>query len=228
MENAVVRLEGVSKVYLRGEGEVAALAEVDLTVGEGEFLVLSGPSGCGKSTLLHIMGAMDAPSAGRVFLRGRELSGLDDAALSRIRREEVGFIYQFFNLLPTMTARENVALPLILQKRDRGEVRRLADAALARLGLEGRAGHLPRELSGGEMQRVAIARAVVSRPSLILADEPTGNLDSRLGGEVVETLSELCREEGFTVVLATHAPELLARATRSVRMLDGRLLDGAA
>ncbi len=226
MDSAVARLVGVSKAYLRGGAPVVALEGVDLAVGPGEFLAVTGPSGSGKSTLLHIMGAMDAPTRGRVFLGERELSGLSDAALSRIRRDEVGFVYQFFNLLPTLSAWENVALPLILQGRPRGEARRRAGELIARVGLAGRAEHLPRQLSGGEMQRVAIARAVVARPGLILADEPTGNLDSRAGREVLELLAGLAREEGLTVVVATHAEDPLAYATRRVRILDGRLQDG--
>ncbi|MFP6889652.1 MAG: ABC transporter ATP-binding protein [Nitrospinota bacterium] len=226
-ENAL-RLEGVSKAYPGGQANVAALSGIDLRVESGEFLIVTGPSGCGKSTLLHIMGAMDTPTSGHVYLGGRELSSLDDAALSRIRLEEVGFVYQFFNLIPTMTAHENVALPLILQKRSRSEVRSRAAAALERVEMGRRLDHFPHQLSGGEMQRVAIARAVVTRPRLILADEPTGNLDSHLGREVLELLAELRREEGFTIVVATHSEMPRAFATREVLLRDGRIAEKLA
>lgn len=224
LEMDVVRLDSVFKFYSRGEARIEALVDVNITVGAGEFVVVTGQSGCGKSTLLHIMGAMDTPSHGRVFLGKRDLSTLDDPELSRIRREEIGFVYQFFNLLPTMTTRENVALPLILQNISRLEVDSRSAESLARVGLSSRENHFPHQLSGGEMQRVAIARAVVARPRLILADEPTGNLDSRLGTDVLELLSNLCREDGFTIVMATHSPETRKFATREVQMLDGRIL----
>ncbi|OGL61573.1 MAG: hypothetical protein A3I72_08790 [Candidatus Tectomicrobia bacterium RIFCSPLOWO2_02_FULL_70_19] len=228
MAQEVARLEKAAKTYLRGGAPIRALAGVDLAVHAGEFLAVTGPSGSGKSTLLHLLGAMDTPSEGRVLIGGRDLAGLDDAALSRIRREEVGFVYQFFHLLPTMTALENAALPLILQGKPWGEARARALELLARVGLAGRGEHLPRELSGGEMQRVALARALVPRPRLLLADEPTGNLDSRIGREVLDLLAALTREEGVALVIATHAQEPLALASRRVRLLDGRLAEETA
>ena len=226
MGAGVVRLEGVSKTYPGGNDSILALDGVSLAVREGEFLAVTGPSGCGKSTLLHIMGGMDSPTKGRAFLGGRELTGLGDAELSRIRREEVGFVYQFFNLLPTMTAWENVALPLVLQKKPWAETARLVERLLDRVGLSNRASHFPRQLSGGEMQRVAVARAIVARPRIILADEPTGNIDSQRGHELLELLSGLVHEDGFTAVIATHATDPLSYATRRVRMRDGRILEG--
>ena len=227
MGQEAARLDKVTKTYLRGGAPIRALVEVDLAVRAGEFLAVTGPSGSGKSTLLHLLGAMDEPTAGRVFIGGRALDGLGDAELSRIRREEVGFVYQFFHLLPTMTARENAALPLILQGLSWGEASARAEEMLARVGLAERMEHLPRQLSGGEMQRVALARALVPRPRLLLADEPTGNLDSRIGREMLDLLAGLAREEGAALVMATHAREPLALAARRVSLLDGRLVEEA-
>ncbi|MBI3128394.1 MAG: ABC transporter ATP-binding protein [Candidatus Tectomicrobia bacterium] len=227
MGQEAARLDKVTKTYLRGGAPIRALVEVDLAVRAGEFLAVTGPSGSGKSTLLHLLGAMDEPTAGRVFIGGRALDGLGDAELSRIRREEVGFVYQFFHLLPTMTARENAALPLILQGLSWDEASARAEEMLARVGLAERMEHLPRQLSGGEMQRVALARALVPRPRLLLADEPTGNLDSRIGREMLDLLAGLAREEGAALVMATHAREPLALAARRVSLLDGRLVEEA-
>jgi len=223
MDNSAFHLEGISKTYSGGMAHIEALSDIDLHVEGGDFLVVTGPSGCGKSTLLHIMGAMDTPTSGLVYLGGRELSSLDDVTLSRIRLEEVGFVYQFFNLIPTMTARENVALPLILQKRPRSEVHSRAVAALQRVEMGHRLDSFPHQLSGGEMQRVAIARAVIARPRVILADEPTGNLDSLLGREVLNLLSGLHREDGFTIVVATHSEMPRAFATRELYLRDGHI-----
>jgi putative ABC transport system ATP-binding protein len=182
-----------------------------------------GPSGCGKSTLLHLCGAMDLPTSGRVLVDGVDVSGLDDDALTRLRRERIGFVFQFFNLLPTLTIAENVTLPLLLAGRPEREARRRALELVDRVGLGARAGHYPQQVSGGEMQRAAMARAVVHAPALLVADEPTGNLDSENGARVLELLGELNRDTGVAVLLATHSDETAAAARRTVHMRDGEV-----
>ena len=226
MAHPLVELKAVSKAYAAGDAVVHALEDASFRAEQGEFITVSGPSGSGKSTFLHLMGAVDAPSSGEVFFDGREISRLSDAALSQIRRDAVGFIHQFFHLMPTMTAHENVALPLILQGARRSDFRAMVESTLVRVGLENRMHHLPRQLSGGEMQRVAVARAIVHKPRLILADEPTGNLDSMNSRNILALISELHEEDGFTIVMATHDRMPLGYATRRVGMADGRL--GAA
>jgi putative ABC transport system ATP-binding protein len=208
-----------------GEATVVALAGVSLTLATGEFVALMGPSGCGKSTLLHICGAMDAPSAGDLHFEGRSLAGLDDDALTRVRRERVGFVFQAFNLLPTLTLADNIALPCLLAGLPPEEAARRAAALAARVGISHRLTHYPQQVSGGEAQRAAIARALVHRPSLLVADEPTGNLDSDNGRRVLALLRELNVETGITMLLATHAAEVAAAASRVIRMRDGRLAD---
>jgi ABC-type lipoprotein export system ATPase subunit len=224
----MVRLKGVTKVYERPEGGVVALRDVTLLVTAGEFLALVGPSGCGKSTLLNLVGGLDRPSSGEVFVKGLPLASLSEGELTRLRREEIGIVYQFFNLLPTLTAAENVALPLVLNGRSLREALPLAEEALARVGLEGRGRHRPYELSGGEMQRVALARAIVHRPRLLLADEPTGNLDSTAGDLLLSHLQTLSAKEGLTLLLATHSREAAAFASRIAPMKDGRLSESPA
>ncbi len=219
---SLLRLRGVTRVHEKDGAPVKALAGVDLDVAAGEYAALLGPSGSGKSTLLQVLGCLDAPTAGSYRLEGREVAGLPVAALALARRR-IGFVFQSFHLLPGRTAQENVALPLRyagVPERDR-----LARAAavLQRVGLGDRMRHLPRELSGGQQQRVAIARALVAQPALVLADEPTGNLDSRAGGEIVALLEELWRE-GRTLIVVTHDERLALRARRVVRMLDGRIV----
>ena len=226
MPHPLVELKGVSKTYAAGDALIHALRAVSFRAEQGEFITVSGPSGSGKSTFLHLMGAVDAPSSGEVFFDGREISRLSDEGLSEIRLKDVGFIHQFFHLMPTMTAYENVALPLLLQGRNRFEINEMAENALARVGLANRMRSFPRQLSGGEMQRVAVARAVIHKPRLILADEPTGNLDSENSQNVLELVSELHREDGFTIVMATHDRMPLRYATRRVGMVDGRLEAG--
>ena len=226
MSHPLVELKEVSKTYAAGDALIHALRDVSFRAEQGEFITVSGPSGSGKSTFLHLMGAVDAPSSGEVFLGGREISRLSDEDLSEIRRKEVGFIHQFFHLMPTMTAYENVALPLLLQGRKRAEIKEMAENALTRVGLSNRMRSFPRQLSGGEMQRVAVARAIIHKPRLILADEPTGNLDSGNSQNVLELVAELHKEDGFTVVMATHDQMPLRYATRRVGMTDGRLEEG--
>jgi len=223
----LVRVEEVSRRYGRGSGEVAALDGVSLDVGAGEFLAIMGPSGSGKSTLLNLLGALDKPSSGRVMVGGRDIAGLGANEAARFRRREIGFIFQSFNLLPRLTVLENVALPLMLEGVAPAERKRRATDVLGELGLEERLGHHPTTLSGGEKQRVAIARALINRPSLLLADEPTGNLDSRNAAAAMALLSDLNRSRAQTIVLITHDPEIAASASRVVRMRDGRIVGGA-
>jgi putative ABC transport system ATP-binding protein len=219
--NPLLIVDNVRRTYTSGDTEVHAVAGVSLEVAEGEFVALVGPSGCGKSTLLHLCGAMDRPSSGVVRLESVPLANLGDDELTRIRRERVGFVFQFFNLLPTLTLLENVELPLLLAGHRPTLAAPAARALLLRVGLAQRLGHYPAQLSGGELQRGAIARALVHRPALLVADEPTGNLDSENGRRVVELLRELNTETGITMLLATHAPDVAAAAHRTVRMRDG-------
>jgi putative ABC transport system ATP-binding protein len=202
---------------------VTAVAGASLALEPGDFVALVGPSGCGKSTLLHLCGAMDRPTSGRIRLEDVVLSEQDDRSLTRIRRERVGFVFQFFNLLPTLTAFENVQLPLLLSGRRPAQAAPAARALLDRVGLGERLRHYPRQLSGGELQRTAVARALIHRPALLVADEPTGSLDSANGQRVLALLAELNRETGVAMLLATHAPEIAAAARRVLRMRDGRL-----
>ena len=224
-EPDVVTVNGVSKTYRRGGGggDVTVLTDVDFHVTRGEFVAVTGPSGAGKSTLLHIAGGLEAPDEGVVEFGGRDLWTMKPAAQARFRRRNLGFVFQFFNLVPTLTAIENVSLPLVLD----GVPARVADARgaelLERVGLGHRARHRPAELSGGQMQRVAVARALAARPTLILADEPTGNLDSRSSVEVLDILRSLSDEEGTGVVMVTHQDDVVARyATRTVLLIDGK------
>jgi putative ABC transport system ATP-binding protein len=217
-----------AKVYRRGRTEVRALAGVSLRVPRGQFLSVMGPSGSGKSTLLNLLGALDVPSAGQLRIDGRELSRMGDEELSRFRRERLGFIFQFFNLLPTLTALENVLLPGLLSGRPQAQLRARAGELLEAVGLGGRTHHRPDELSGGEMQRVAVARALLSEPAVLLADEPTGNLDSRTGVEVLRLLREATRARGLTVVMVTHDPKAAAVGDRILRLADGRIVGDEA
>lgn len=217
-----VRLESVSKRY--GQHQVLAVDNVSLVAETGEFVALMGPSGCGKSTLLNLVGTIDSPDEGAIWLEEVNPATLNEAGCTRLRRTRLGFVFQFFNLLNTLTVCENVLLPLELDSRT-GESRRRAAAAdmLEKVGMTHRADFMPAQLSGGEMQRVAIARALVHQPRIILADEPTGNLDSENGEMVLDLLARLCRENGQTVIMATHSQEAARRADRVVRMRDGRI-----
>ncbi len=218
-----IEIRGLTKVFGSGQTAVRALDGVDLEIGRGEMVAIMGPSGSGKSTLLHLLGALETPTSGSIALAGRRFDGLDDRELTLLRREGIGFVFQFFNLLPSLTAEENVLLPaLIAGLRDEAIAAR-ARALLDRVGLAGRATHLPSELSGGEQQRVSIARALLMEPALVLADEPTGNLDSKSEAQVLELLAELNRDEGHTIVMVTHDPDAAAVAGRVVFMRDGRI-----
>jgi ABC-type lipoprotein export system ATPase subunit len=214
--------ENLQKIYVTGEARVTALAGVSFEVEAGDFVALMGPSGCGKSTLLHIAGAMDRPTSGTLRLNDRDLSSIGDDELTRVRREQVGFVFQFFNLLPTLTVGDNIALPCLLAGVRDQEAERRARALAERVGIAHRLSHYPQQISGGEMQRAAIARALVHQPSLLVADEPTGNLDSENGANVLALIGELNKELGVTVLLATHAADVAAAATRVLKMKDGR------
>jgi ABC-type lipoprotein export system ATPase subunit len=220
----MIRLVNVSKTYHNAGIRIAALTDVNLEVAPGTFAALMGPSGCGKSTLLHLVAGVDLPTAGGVWVNGRELSRLSDTALSRYRRDQVGIVYQFYNLLPTLSAAENVALPALLTGVRTRVAHARADEGLTQVGMLHRRDHWPHELSGGEMQRVAIARALVNGPSILLADEPTGNLDSRAGLEVLELLARLNVERRVTILLATHSQEAATFAHRVIRLRDGTAL----
>jgi putative ABC transport system ATP-binding protein len=215
--------ENLHRTYTTGDARVDAVAGVSLTLDRGEFVALVGPSGCGKSTFLHLCGAMDRPTSGRVRLENVALDELSDDALTKVRRERVGFVFQLFNLLPTLTVLENVALPLLLAGTRSGDADGAARRVLERVGLGRRLGHQPRQLSGGEMQRVAVARALVHEPALLIADEPTGSLDSENGRLVLDLLTALNRETGVAMLLATHAPEVAQAAGRVLHMRDGRV-----
>ena len=221
---ALLLAHELQKTYTSGEARVAALAGVSLSLDAGDFVALMGPSGCGKSTLLHMCGAMDRPSSGTLVLNGRDLAQLGDDALTRVRREEVGFVFQFFNLLPTLTIGDNIALPCLLAGMKPDEANTRARALAERVAISHRLDHFPQQVSGGEMQRAAIARALVHRPTLLVADEPTGNLDSDNGTRVLSLLGELNREMGVTILLATHSEEVAAAAKRVVRMKDGKFV----
>jgi putative ABC transport system ATP-binding protein len=223
---ARVAVESVSKAYDPGPGSapVEALADVSLTLEPGSFTALLGPSGCGKSTLLNLLGALDRPTKGRVLVDARDLASLSEDERDTYRRRTAATIFQFFNLLPTMNALENVALPLLLDGAAPGEADARAAALLAEVGLHGKERAYPYELSGGQMQRVAVARALANRPTLLLADEPTGNLDSKTGTQVLDLVSALVADKGITVVMATHSSHAAARASRVLDLLDGRLV----
>lgn len=226
-EKLAVSVEGLEKVYGTGGTAVRALKGVTLGFAGGEFAAIMGPSGSGKSTLLHILGALEEPSSGRVVIGGTELSGLSDRKLTLLRRERMGFVFQSFNLIPTLTAEENVLLPVLIAGEKRGKHEGRLDELLALVGLEGRRRHRPDELSGGEQQRVAIARALIRNPDIVLADEPTGNLDSKTGSGVLELLRGSAARYGQTVVMVTHDPNAAAVADRVVFLADGRVVDEA-
>jgi putative ABC transport system ATP-binding protein len=223
MSELLLHLDQVRRVYDTGRVEVAALDGVDMTVNQGEYVAIVGRSGSGKSTLMNILGCLDRPTAGRYWLAGSEVAELDDDALARIRSRTIGFVFQDYNLLPRTSALKNVAAPLLYQGVGRRERMQRARAALERLGLGDRLDHEPTELSGGQQQRVAIARALVTDPALILADEPTGNLDSHSGAEVTALLREL-NSAGRTVILITHDAEVAVYAERQVHLRDGRVV----
>lgn len=215
------------KIYNPGENEVHALDGVSLTIDRGEFVAIIGQSGSGKSTFMNMLGLLDSPTSGEYYLEGREVSKLTDDELSEIRNKEIGFIFQGFNLIPSLTATGNVELPLIYRGMPAAQRHELSDAALERVGIGHRKNHRPAEMSGGQQQRVAIARAVAARPPIILADEPTGNLDTHSGEEVMRILKEL-NDEGRTVILITHDNSIAAQAKRIIRIQDGKIVSDSA
>lgn len=221
----IIKLEDVSRIYDTGKVQVPALRDVDLDVAKGEFLAIIGPSGSGKSTMMNILGCLDRPTSGRYLLDGQPVDELDDDGLALVRSRSIGFVFQSYNLLPRTSALENVATPLMYQGVDKAERLRRAQIALERLGLEDRLHHEPSELSGGQQQRVGIARALVTEPALLLADEPTGNLDSHSGAEVLELFKDL-HALGRTIVLITHDADVAVAADRAVHLRDGQLLEG--
>jgi putative ABC transport system ATP-binding protein len=224
-ETAIIEIKELTKIYGMGEVQVRALDEVSLTIRKGEFVAIMGPSGSGKSTLMNILGCLDRPSSGQYFLAGEDVSDLDRTQLAIIRNQRIGFIFQSYNLLPQTTALENVILPLLYNRNGKENDAQHFEKALAALeavGLSDRVGHKPQELSGGQMQRVAVARALVNEPVLILADEPTGNLDTRSGQEIMALMSQL-HEQGSTIVMVTHDDDIAEYAERTIRLRDGKI-----
>ena len=221
----MVKLEGVEKIYRTKEIETLALSNVNLHIDKGEFVSIMGPSGCGKSTLLNIIGLLDNPSAGKIEIMGQEVENLSDAAQADFRNHNISFVFQSFHLIPSLNVAENVALPLIYRKGiSASDRKKRVEEVLERLGLSHRLRHLPAQLSGGQCQRVAIARALVGDPKIILADEPTGNLDSKMGTEVMHLLHELNRHDGRTIVMVTHNEEQARSTDRIIRFFDGRIV----
>ncbi len=221
----ILETQGITKQYQMGEVTVDALAGVDFAVQAGEFVAIMGPSGSGKSTLLHLLGGLDGPTDGEVTLAGQPLSKLDDRQVTLIRRRNVGFIFQFFNLLPTLSAEENIALPLLIDGQAVAQHRAKLDQLLELVGITDRRHHKPDQLSGGQQQRVAIARAFVTDPAIVLADEPTGNLDSKTGEEILRLLRRSCDEFKQTIVMVTHDAKAASFADRVVFLMDGRVVD---
>lgn len=222
---AIVETRGLTKVYGSDQTAVTALDRVDLSIEPGEFVAVMGPSGCGKSTLLNLIGGLDTPSSGSVRIDGRETSQMSDDEITRLRRERIGFVFQFFNLIPVLSAAENAALPLVLDSTKPADARKRAEEWLARVGLSERLGNRPDQLSGGQQQRVAVARALITEPALILADEPTGNLDSKSSEEIATLLRQVSGEWGRAILMVTHDSRIAAHADRIVFMRDGRIVD---
>lgn len=221
----VVRTESLTKIYGQATHEVRALDNVSFSVDEGEFVAIMGPSGSGKSTLLYMLGGLEKPTSGHIWLAGQDLSTLKDKALARLRRQKIGFVFQFFNLIPVLTARENVAMPLILDGVPRAVALERADQTIEQMGLLDRKTHRPSELSGGQQQRIALARSLVTEPALLLSDEPTGNLDSKTSDEVITLLRRIVDDFGCTMVMVTHDARVAAHADRIVFLKDGQIVD---
>ena len=222
---AIVEIKDLQRTYQQGALKVHALRGVDLTVEPGEFMVLMGPSGSGKTTLLNQIGALDQPDAGSVKIEGRELAGMSKGDLADLRRDRIGFVFQSYNLIPVLSAFENAEFVLLLRKMDAAERTRRVNETLAQVGLQGMESRRPTELSGGQQQRVAVARAIAGEPALVLADEPTANLDSETGFALIETMKKLNEEQGITFVFATHDPQVMEHARRIVRLVDGKIVE---
>lgn len=218
----MIKLTGINKIYRTDEIETVALEDVNLEVDKGEFLSIMGPSGCGKSTLLNIMGLLDAPTSGTVEIAGTKIGSMSDRELAAFRNKELGFVFQSFHLINSLNVLDNVELPLLYRRVGSGERKRLAQEVLEKVGLSHRLRHFPSQLSGGQCQRVAVARAIIGNPEIILADEPTGNLDSKMGAEVIELLHRLNKEDGRTIVMVTHNEDQAKQTSRTIRFFDGR------
>jgi putative ABC transport system ATP-binding protein len=227
-KTGLITLKNLSRDYTSGQRTVHALCDVSLEIGRHEFVAISGPSGCGKSTLIHLLAGLDHPTSGEIFVDGLALHSADDAALTQFRRRGVGLVFQFFNLLPTMNVRENVSLPLLLQGVALSESEKRAEELIDLVGLRERADHFVHQLSGGEQQRTAIARSLIHRPSLLIADEPTGNLDSESASSVMQLLEKIGHEAMTTLIVVTHSDEVARAASRRVRMRDGRIVRDSA
>ena len=221
----MIKIEGLSKFFRTEEVETIALNNVSLEVKDGEFVAIMGPSGCGKSTLLNIIGLLDAPTSGIIEIDGTRTDGMKDKQLAAFRNKKLGFVFQSFHLINSLNVLDNVELPLLYRKVSAKERRHLAEEVLAKVGLSHRMRHMPTQLSGGQCQRVAIARAIIGNPEIILADEPTGNLDSKMGAEVMELLHQLNKEDGRTIVMVTHNEEQAKQTSRTVRFFDGRQVE---
>ena len=217
----MIKLVGINKIYRTNEIETVALEDVNLTVNKGEFLSIMGPSGCGKSTLLNIMGLLDTPTGGSIEVAGTRIESMKDKELAAFRNKKLGFVFQSFHLINSLNVLDNVELPLLYRRMSSSERKRLAQDVLAKVGLSHRMRHFPSQLSGGQCQRVAVARAIIGNPEIILADEPTGNLDSRMGAEVMELLHRLNKEDGRTIVMVPHHEEQAKQTSRTVRFFDG-------
>ena len=225
-KDALVRVDGVEKIFHRGSEDIHVLSELNLQVPAGEFLALMGPSGSGKSTLLNLIGGLDRPTKGTVHVAGDRIDALSDRQLAAWRARHIGFVFQLYNLMPVLTAERNVELPLLLTPLSKSERRKHVETALAMVGLSHRAKHYPRTMSGGEQQRVGIARGIVTDPTLLLCDEPTGDLDRKAGDEILNLLQALNREHGKTIIMVTHDPHASARAARTVHLDKGQLTNG--
>lgn len=221
----VLKVENLEKQYVMGKHMVMALDGVDLEVEQGEFVAIMGPSGSGKSTLLHLLGGLDAPTSGRILLEGQDISKLSDRQVTFVRRRNVGFVFQFFNLLPTLSAEENILLPLIIDGKSKKQFQEELKEIIRRVGLEDRRHHRPDQLSGGEQQRIALARALITHPAILLADEPTGNLDTKTGTAMMRLLKESARDLNQAIVMVTHDPKAAAYADRVVFLRDGKIVD---
>lgn len=222
---ALIETKELSKIYISGETKTEALKNVNLTIEEGEFASITGPSGSGKTTLFNLIGVIDTPTSGEIYFEDEKLTDKSRKELTLFRRQQIGFVFQTFNLIPVLTAFENAAFPLHLLKEERGKLKDKVNSLLETVGLKGMENRRPAALSGGQQQRVAIARALIKNPQLVLADEPTANLDSKTGGEIMELMKELNREEGITFMFATHDPMVMDYAKRRIKLRDGKLVD---